>query len=248
MNSFRFFSRPTKQSVSPKLPNDGLYTHQQGGGPRAGFCNSDNSEAGIAHPVPCDGAVVGEGTGAELALSRVWGSNLPVRPDDSPAEETSLSDNVNKGREEEKVRYFTLAWWCGTELEDGPDPGAEYARHLETIRDRLPADLLATQESVSLHDSRLRTLVVTPASGTVQLALESHDGAERFILAYRGVELFESTADPAVGLGGPYGYGDFGYDEVDVLPNGAFEHRMLFSSGIELRVVFAGFELRRERL
>jgi hypothetical protein len=142
------------------------------------------------------------------------------------------------------MRYFTLAWWCGEGERGGPR--FEYELHLEFIRDRLPPDLLATQQTVSLHDARLRTLVVAPSVATVRLTLESHDGNEQFTLSYSGVELFESAADPAVGLRGPHGYGDFGYDEVDVLPNGTFEHRMLFSSGIELRVVFVGFELRRE--
>jgi hypothetical protein len=146
-----------------------------------------------------------------------------------------------------RVRYFTLAWWCGTQPEDGSDAGAEYARHLAAIRHRLPPDLLATQESVSLHDTRLREWVVLPADGTTRLVLDSHAGDERFTLTYTGVERVESTADPAVGLRGPHGYGDFGYDEVEVLPTGAFEHRMVFSSGVELCVVFGGFGLRRER-
>jgi hypothetical protein len=33
---------------------------------------------------------------------------------------------------------------------------------------------------------------------------------------------------------------------VDVAPGGAFVHRLLFSSGIELAVEFDGFEFRRE--
>jgi hypothetical protein len=140
------------------------------------------------------------------------------------------------------VRYFTLAWW----LTPDESAAAEYARHLSAIRDRLPPDLLATQESVSLHDSRLRELAVSPVAATARLVLESHRGDERLILSYSGVEAFESAANPDVGLRGPHGYGDFGYDEVDVLPGGSFEHRMLFSSGIELRVVFAGLQLRRE--
>jgi hypothetical protein len=144
------------------------------------------------------------------------------------------------------VRYFTLAWWCGTGPDDGSDPGAEYARHLAVIRHRLPPDLLASQESVTLHDARLRQWVVLPAAGIARLVLDSHAGDERFTLTYSEVERFESTADPAVGLRGPHGYGDFGYDEVEVLPTGAFEHGMVFSSGVELCVVFGGFKLQRE--
>lgn len=57
----------------------------------------------------------------------------------------------------------------------------------------------------------------------------------------------ESTANPSAGLAGPFGYGDLGYDEVAILASGAFEHRLLFSTGIELAVVFREFELRRVR-
>ena len=98
----------------------------------------------------------------------------------------------------------------------------------------------------SLHDARLRQLVVLPTGADTRLVLDSYAGDERFTLTYSGVERVESTADPGAGLGGPHGYGDLGYDEVDVLPSGAFEHRLLFSSGIELAVVFRRFALRRE--
>ena len=146
------------------------------------------------------------------------------------------------------VRFFTLDWWCGCQIGQAGDPRTDYAQHLDAIRARLPADLLALQETISLHDARLRQLVVLPAAGTVQLVLESYAGRERYILEYLGVGRIESSADPDVGLGGPHGYGDLGYDEVDVLPSGAFEHRLLFSSGIELSLEFRGFELKRQNL
>lgn len=137
-----------------------------------------------------------------------------------------------------------MAWWRGTRVDDGNDPRDEYARRLKVIRHQLPPDLLATQETVSLHDTRLRelvVLVVLVAAKSARLVLESHSGDERFTLSYFGLERVESNADPAIGLRGPHGY-----DEVEVLPTGAFEHRMVFSSGVELCVVFGGFSLQRE--
>jgi hypothetical protein len=145
------------------------------------------------------------------------------------------------------LRFFTFDWWCGNQTQHVGDPSADYARHLDAIRDRLPSQLLAVQESVHLHDARLRQLVVLPAAASARLVLESYSGDERFALTYTGVERMESTADPSTGLRGPHGYGDLGYDEVDALPSGAFEHRLLFSTGIELVLVFRGFELNRER-
>lgn len=145
------------------------------------------------------------------------------------------------------MRFFTMAWWCGTQTGGAGDPSAAYAAHVAAIRDRLPPDLLATEESVSLHDTRLRELRLLPAEGTLALGLDNNAGDERLTLMYTGVERFESTADPEVGLGGPAGYGDLGYWEVDALPSGAFEHRLLFSTGIELVVVFRGFRLHRAK-
>ena len=140
------------------------------------------------------------------------------------------------------MRFFTLADWCG-EWGRGNDPQAEYASHLDGIRDRLPPQLLALQETISLHDTRLRTFVLLPPDGSLRIELSSYSGEERIELVYQGVERFESSADPAMGLRGPHGYGDLGYDEVDVLPDGTFEHRILFSTGIEFRIVFRGFDL-----
>ena len=81
----------------------------------------------------------------------------------------------------------------------------------------------------------------------MSLGLDTYSGDERLTLTYIGVERFEYAADPDIGLGDPAGYGDLGYCEVDALPNGAFEHRLLFSTGIELAVVFREFRLRRAK-
>lgn len=141
------------------------------------------------------------------------------------------------------MRFFTMDWWCGVESDDLDDPLPKYQEHLVSIRDQLPVDLLATQETVSLHDSRLRELRLAVADGSLVLELESYSGDQRFTLTYSGVERFESSADPRVGLPGPAGYGDFGYCEVDMLPTGAIEHRILFSTGIELVITFRAFSL-----
>ena len=143
------------------------------------------------------------------------------------------------------MRYFTMAWWGGYPPGEVSDPSADYAAHFAAIRDRLPPDLLVTEEAVSLHDSRLRVLRL--ADGMLTLELDSHAGDERLTLTYTDVERFESSADPEFGLRGPAGYGDLGCCEVDALPSGAFEHRMLFSTGIELAVVLRGFRLERAR-
>ena len=145
------------------------------------------------------------------------------------------------------MRFFTLEWWGGFQTGNAGDPSADYGRLLNAIRGQLPPDLLALQETISLHDSRIREFVMLPAAASLRLTLDSYAGDEKFTLTYTGVERLESTADPGTGLNGPHGYGDLGYDEADVLASGAFEHRLLFSTGIELAVVFRGFELQRQK-
>ena len=51
----------------------------------------------------------------------------------------------------------------------------------------------------------------------------------------------------ALGLGGPRGYGDLGYEEVDIV-DGSLVHRMLFSGNIEMEIRFQSFVLRYENI
>jgi hypothetical protein len=79
---------------------------------------------------------------------------------------------------EGRVRFFTIDWWRGCHTGDAGDPGTGYARHLDAIRARLPADLLALQESISLHNARLRELLTLQKDSTPAVRL----GAARTIL------------------------------------------------------------------
>lgn len=146
------------------------------------------------------------------------------------------------------MRFFTLAWWCGVQEGRVDNPSADYWAHLEALRSRVSAEQLPVLEALlalALHDANLRQLRLEPAAATLHISLENrYAGGEGFTLAYSGVEQFTSESDRCVG-GSDQGYGDLGYDEVDLSPAGAFVHRMLFSSGIELAVAFRGFELLR---
>ncbi|UYV11654.1 MAG: DUF4085 domain-containing protein [Phycisphaera sp.] len=150
------------------------------------------------------------------------------------------------------MKFFTFGWWWGGQNPNGPNPNDAsnaYRAHLDTIRDRLPADVLRLEgepdEGVSIHDARLVSLGIDAAAHTLTLVLDGDDGsggARRFTLGYTGVRSFHSTQSDAPALPGPTGYGDLGYWEAH-LAEGAFEHRFLFSTGIELRVVFEGLGL-----
>ncbi len=45
----------------------------------------------------------------------------------------------------------------------------------------------------------------------------------------------------------PHGFGDVGYDEATSIQMEYFEHRLLYSSGIETQIVFRGFETKLGR-
>lgn len=144
------------------------------------------------------------------------------------------------------MKFFTLAWWCGLQSLDYSDPRPEFRKHLSSIRDRLPKGLLSLQESISLHDAKLRRMEYHFQSDSLTIHLDGddgHGGLRRFNLQYSDVISITTLADPKNGLNGPHGFGDFGYDEADIDADGNFEHRLLFSSGIEMQIVFRAFEL-----
>lgn len=144
------------------------------------------------------------------------------------------------------MKFFTIEWWCGIQSDDVSDPIEAFRKHLDSIRDRLPSDLLILQDSVSLHDARLHSLNHDGSAGTLTLILHGDDGSgglRVFKLLYGSVVAHRFFSDPDIGLPGPNGFGDLGYDEPDVLSVDLFQHRLLFSSGIELQVDFASLQL-----
>jgi hypothetical protein len=141
------------------------------------------------------------------------------------------------------LKFFTSTWWSGCQAGDGGDALRQWQAHAASIRDRLPAALLALQETTSLHDATLQSLTVGGDPPAAVLKLRQYDGA-LLELRYGGLLEFESVQTPEQALGGTGAYGDLGYDEIDVVSEGVFEHRILFSSSIELRFRFRRVELQ----
>jgi hypothetical protein len=144
------------------------------------------------------------------------------------------------------MKFFTMDWWCGLQVLESYDPLTDFQKHLTTIRDRVPTPLLALQETVSLLDARLRLLECDYDRKTLTMHFDGDNGAgdlRQFVLRYIDVSKFRTLADPEKGLPGPHGYGDLGYDEPDVTVDGEFEHRLLFSTGIEFEIVFGNLIL-----
>jgi hypothetical protein len=146
------------------------------------------------------------------------------------------------------MKYFTLSWWEG-KVENAMAVNERYCRYVRSVRKSLPADLWRLFWDVSLHDADLRRWRLVDDILELRLDGERRDkgkyipGRRRFRLTYQGVRSLTSTANPKRGLGGPHGYGDLGYDEIEVVGDRLYEHRILFSSGIELQIRFSGFTL-----
>ncbi len=151
----------------------------------------------------------------------------------------------------QEMKYFTIDWWVdGQDLKNCDSgimkPVEDYKNYLTSIKSKLPPSFISFEEKYFLHDATLLQLNLNKDVLTIDLyAYESVDGKtgeEKTIqLQYEGVTNFSSKTNPDQSLPGPEGYGDLGYDEIEVLEGNIFEHRFLFSSGIEMSVRFSNF-------
>lgn len=147
------------------------------------------------------------------------------------------------------MQYFTLSWWMGYSEMTDDQPLRLYAEHFEHIRHSLPRDLTATYDVVSLHDSHLRQLDIDVEAGLLRVQLDAINAQGkrwRILMTYLGLQSFHSQGDPKVGLAGPHGYGDLGYEEIGIAKDGSLEHRLLFSNGIEMAIRFRDFRLESQ--
>lgn len=137
----------------------------------------------------------------------------------------------------------------------------EYIGYILTVEDALPSDLRRLCDRTSgwspgriyLNDSNVKKISADFENKTVEIVLSGetldqdlHQIGERlFTLHYGEVQRLtcagEHSSDPPFALL----YGDHICDEVELLEQGLFEHRMLFvsSDSIELSVVFHQFRL-----
>ncbi len=144
------------------------------------------------------------------------------------------------------MKFFTIEWWLGIQSNEMSDPLVAFAEHIAILRDKLPPDLIVLHESVSLHDAILRSFEHQADFNRLTLIIHGYNGSgvrRLFTLCYDGVRAHRFISDPKLGFSGTTGFGDLGYCEPDILPDGLFQHRMLFSSGIELQIDFTEFKL-----
>ncbi|MBI4613915.1 MAG: hypothetical protein HY720_09930 [Planctomycetes bacterium] len=146
------------------------------------------------------------------------------------------------------MQFFTFEWWQDCQHGRPPDPFAIYRAHLESIRHRVPPDLLRLTDEQALHDGELRMLEHDVRSTSLTLEIDGADHLgmlRRCRIAYKGVTSFRIQMDPDRYICMP-GFGNFGYDEVDLMLDGRLQHRFIFCTGIEMSIDFTTCDVRRE--
>ena len=121
---------------------------------------------------------------------------------------------------------------------------------------------------ISLNDCQVQGIRASYEAQTVTVIISGgYDDAEgrqvglrRFTLNYTGVTEFQinagtenaynpgpdtepQNAAPSIYLSGGIEFDDHGWDEIELVEDNLFEHRMLFASGTETAVRFHGFTL-----
>lgn len=150
------------------------------------------------------------------------------------------------------MKYFTVDQWIA---DQEPEPSVDaresalirYADYLRGARSALPIEFLPLTSEIVIHDARALSVTTRVQESTVEITLDPGPLTGRpwreLHLTYLAIRTMRLSSDPDKGLVGPNGFGDLGYDEIEVLDGGMFEHRLLFSSGIELAIMFEEFRL-----
>ena len=144
------------------------------------------------------------------------------------------------------MKYFTLDWWNGIQVNtNDDDPFELYESYYQSIQEKLPGAFLKLHNEIYLHDGNLKSILFSSYNNDLDITIDADDGKgnlRKIKLNYSGVIQYKSYSNKDNGLPGPLGYGDLGYHEVEILKN-CLEHRILFSSGIEIQIQFKDLQL-----
>lgn len=145
------------------------------------------------------------------------------------------------------MKYYTLEWWNG-HCEDA-SVIKNYWDYFDSIKMKLPNELIVFSKTIRLHDSNLLEINSNNILKELNLKFNIYKyntkgnsiGKQHLIMKYSGVQSLNVSSTPELGLGGPKGFGDLGYDEIDIETSNIFIHRILFSSSIEFEIKFSSF-------
>jgi hypothetical protein len=141
-----------------------------------------------------------------------------------------------------------MAWWANRcEPESVID---DYWKYVDSVRGVLPSIVTTFIDRHTLHDAVVRRFEVSIARKSARLSADGFDrelnGSVSYDLRYEGVDEVVVLNGDEDALGGPAGLGDLGYDEFEPIDGGLIEHRLLFSTGVEIAIRFRAFAFSAE--
>ena len=155
------------------------------------------------------------------------------------------------------VKFYTLkSWKLEQDLKNDKAfsrnlrADLQYRKYRQTIQSKLPPDFQRFLTLAYLEDGEVLKIEIETALRIGSLWCTALDVASKgteghyLRLEYQGLQKFSSTSPVQDSFGGD-GYGDIGYTEIEILAEGVFEHRFLFSTGIEMAFDFTDFKLIR---
>lgn len=143
----------------------------------------------------------------------------------------------------EIMKFFTPLWRDG-ELSDEDYDGAcrGYDNRLTEIRRSLSDDLVRFLDAISLHDAKIRSASLD-LDRTFRLAVRAGDLQSGYVdvdLEYGDIQILEGNPSAAVVLNSDDG--EIIQDEIDLINEGVYEHRLLFAPDGELLIRFRRFK------
>jgi hypothetical protein len=127
-------------------------------------------------------------------------------------------------------------------------PARAFCDYFDSVREALPSSVIQLWDEYTLHDAQLTALKVDFDANEVTMDLHGFVGGLseqcQYHLVFSGVVQLLTEGSPERPMGGPGGFGHLGYYEFEVLGDGLFESRMLFSTGTELTLQWSGLRVQ----
>lgn len=131
-------------------------------------------------------------------------------------------------------------------LDDWETANADYAAHVESIREKLPAELLDLYRQVSLHDARV--LSIHQEAGQLSMTLEPEGDPSRLVVLTYSLVGEPQVRESLAGSSGSwvqYLYDELHLDAPTSDDRPTVRHDVLLSNGWELSIRFRALSVNR---
>ncbi|MCL2633804.1 MAG: DUF4085 domain-containing protein [Oscillospiraceae bacterium] len=148
------------------------------------------------------------------------------------------------------MKYYLSEYWAMMQSRETRDEALnkwyaaseEYYKYFDTIKDKLPKNFINLyNKNDGFHDSIIKKISIENMrlkSCEVKFTLRINE--VDYILAYKNVIGFEVDIPPEEN--GLFGWG---YDELELLDNGYFEHRILCDINSEFKITFKKLSIKK---